>query len=395
VSAANSFSASLLVPAVDAARRALSHVDEDEIPARIRVVAKRSGKLPAPLALSLIAELDRNSWLRELALGELDTESQPGEGSASSEFLRREPGWEERLATITEQSQSELEERSSRRLTEELAAAKLEIERLRRQLRKAKRPTAQGPEKKPPPDADGARDRAKVEATLSSTKKALAASEAVGEELSNRVSELQLRVETLLRRRPEKSAPRAASGGSIRPGPVELARDLDIRLHALSVPPLGVTAFPPPSSRDPSEPPSIPSGIRPDRAEAIEWLLSHPGPLTVAVDGWNLAFQFKNPPGRKERAQVEAAVGRLSHKSAGQRKLLVLFDSRFDVEGAHPGTHPEVEVRFPASADEALIELAGENGALVVITSDRQVREETGHAGAIGLWGEALIDWIR
>jgi rRNA-processing protein FCF1 len=54
-----------------------------------------------------------------------------------------------------------------------------------------------------------------------------------------------------------------------------------------------------------------------------------------------------------------------------------------------------VEVRFPASADEALIELAGESGSLVVITSDRRVREEAGQAGAIGLWGEALIDWLR
>jgi hypothetical protein len=395
VSAANSFSTSLLVPALDAARRALSHLDEEAIPARIRVVAKRSGKLPAPLALSLIAELDRNSWLRELALDELATKPQPGEGSASSEFLRREPGWEERLAAITEQSQSELEARSSLRLAEELRAARLEIERLRRQLRKANRPTAEGPKKKPLPVGDGARDRANLRAALSSTTKALAATEAVRAELSNRVSELQIRVETLLQRRPEKSAPRTASGGSIRREPVELARDLDIRLRSLSMSPLGVTAPAPPSATDASGPPSIPSGIRPDKAEAIEWLLSHPGQLTVAVDGWNLAFQFKNPPGKKERAQVEAAVGRLSHKAAGQRKLLVLFDSRFDTEGTHPGTHPDVEVRFPASADEALIELAGQSGSLVVITSDRRVREEAGRAGAIGLWGEALLDWLR
>lgn len=395
MSAANSFSTSLLVPALDAARRALSHLDEDAIPARIRVVAKRSGKLPAPLALSLIAELDRNSWLRELALDELATKPQPREGSASLEFLRREPGWEKRLATITEQSQSEFEERSSLRLAEELRAAKLEIERLRRQVRKATRPAAESPQKKSLPVADGARDRADLKAALSSTKKALAASETVRAELSNRVSELQLRVETLLQRRPQKSAPRTAPGGSIRREPVELARDLDIRLHSWSMAPLGVSAPAPPSVTGPSELPSIPSGIRPDKAEAIEWLLSHPGPLTVAVDGWNLAFQFKNPPGRKERAQVEAAVGRLSHKAAGQRKLLVLFDSRFDTEGTHPGMHPDVEVRFPASADEALIELAGKSRSLVVITSDRRVREEAGQAGALGLWGEALLDWLR
>jgi rRNA-processing protein FCF1 len=54
-----------------------------------------------------------------------------------------------------------------------------------------------------------------------------------------------------------------------------------------------------------------------------------------------------------------------------------------------------VEVSFPASADEALIELAGQQANLVVITSDRRVREEAGRRGAVGLWGEALIDWLQ
>jgi hypothetical protein len=343
-----------------------------------------------------VAELDRNSWLRGLALAELSTDAQSDQGSASSEFLRREPGWEQRLANITEDFQSKVEERSGRHLAEDLAAAKLEIERLRRQLRKARRPTVAAAVKEPPPiEVDGAPDRAKLEATLSSTKKALASSEEVRGELATKVSELQTRIETLLRRRPEKSAPRTTSGGGIRRGPVELARDLDMRLHALRVPPIEIAAPGPPSLTDQSALPSIPSGVRPDKAEAIDWLVSHPGPLTVAVDGWNLAFHLKNPPGRKERLQVEAAVGRLSHKAAGQRRLLVLFDSRFDVAGNHPGTHPEVEVRFPASADEALIELAAEGGPLVVISSDRRVREEAGRSGAIGLWSEALIDWLR
>jgi rRNA-processing protein FCF1 len=74
---------------------------------------------------------------------------------------------------------------------------------------------------------------------------------------------------------------------------------------------------------------------------------------------------------------------------------LVLFDSRFDLPGTYASTHPQVEVSFPASADEALIELAGQQANLVVITSDRRVREEAGRRGAVGLWGEALIDWLQ
>lgn len=360
------------------------------------MVAKRSGKLPAPLALSLIDELDRNPWLRELALGEW-TGGEPsgtGEGSASEEFLRRKPGWEERLALITEEAQRTLEENSSRRLEVELRAAREEIQSLRRQLRQADRPPAPNAPKKPRP-TEGERHREKLKATLSSTEKALAASETAREKLLSEVALLQQRLEDLLRRRAARSAPPTPLPGGLRREPVELARDLDARLQALSVSPIGTTTPPIQTGMDRPEPFSIPTGIRPDSAAAIDWLLSYPHPLTVAVDGWNLAFQFKNPPGKKERGRVEAAVGRLSHKAAGKRRLLVLFDSRFDLAGAHPGTHPNVEVRFPASADEFLIELARAEPSLVVITSDRRVREEAERFGAIGLWGEALVDWLR
>ena len=388
----------MLQAAIAATRQALRRLEEDEIPARVRAVAKRSGKLPAPLASSLIAELDRNGWLREIALEELEADRLDTEkGEASVEFLRREAGWEERLAALAEETQSRLDEKSWHRLEQELEAARREVESLRRQLRRAGRLAGQAAQakKEPEPTASGGRDLQKLRATLSSTEKALAVSEAARQELLTEIRQLQERVETLLRRRPDKASPRPAPAGGMRRGPIELARDLDARLHALSVPP-GRTA-PPPSfpEAEPSGPPSIPTGVRPDTAAAIEWLLSYPQPLTVAVDGWNLAFQLKNPPGRKERGLLEAAVGRLSHRSAGKRRLLVLFDSRFDVTGTYPGTHPEVEVQFPASADEALIKLAGEVPSLVVITSDRRVREEASRAGAIGLWGEALVDWLR
>ena len=32
---------------------------------------------------------------------------------------------------------------------------------------------------------------------------------------------------------------------------------------------------------------------------------------------------------------------------------------------------------------------------LVVITSDRRVREAVEKAGAVGLWSEALIEWLK
>jgi hypothetical protein len=48
-----------------------------------------------------------------------------------------------------------------------------------------------------------------------------------------------------------------------------------------------------------------------------------------------------------------------------------------------------------ASADEEIISLAGQVPGLVVITSDRRVREEAEARGAIGLWSEALVDWLE
>ncbi|HJU80863.1 MAG TPA: hypothetical protein VJ796_03850 [Acidimicrobiia bacterium] len=394
MSAANSFSPALLGGAVVATRRALRRLEEEEIPARVRVVAKRSGKLPAPLASSLISELDRNEWLRKLALEELGDADGVGSEMASIEFLRREPGWEDRLTALAKEAETAIAEESHRLISDKLAAAKEEIQSLRRQLRKTGRQTGQAPTKKAE-SADRELEIRKLRTTLRSTQKELAASEAAREGLMSEVAQLQERLDTLLRRRSGRSAPPTTSAAGMRRGPLDLARDLDARLHAWSLAPAGGPPPPPAPEKDPSRPPSIPIGVRPDTAGAIEWLLSYPRPLTVAVDGWNLAFQLKNPPGRKERSQVEAAVGRLSHRSVGKRKLLVLFDSRFDVAGPYRGTHPHVEVRFPGSADEALIELAETESSLVVITSDRRVREEAGRLGAIGLWGEALVDWLK
>ena len=56
----------------------------------------------------------------------------------------------------------------------------------------------------------------------------------------------------------------------------------------------------------------------------------------------------------------------------------------------------KVLVEFVASADEELIKMAKRDATgLVVITSDRRVREAAEKAGAVGLWSEALIEWLK
>jgi hypothetical protein len=56
----------------------------------------------------------------------------------------------------------------------------------------------------------------------------------------------------------------------------------------------------------------------------------------------------------------------------------------------------DVVVTFVASADEELIKMAQRDSTgMVVITSDRRVREAVEEAGAVGLWSEALIEWLK
>ena len=79
--------------------------------------------------------------------------------------------------------------------------------------------------------------------------------------------------------------------------------------------------------------------------------------------------------------------------SSGKRLVTAVFDSS---QVGESFSADEVVVTFVGSADEELIEMANRGATrMVVITSDRRVREAVEKAGAVGLWSEALIDWLR
>jgi hypothetical protein len=137
---------------------------------------------------------------------------------------------------------------------------------------------------------------------------------------------------------------------------------------------------------------ALPAAVRPDHAESIYWLIDLPETAIVAIDGWNAAHQLKSPPGAAERDRVIEAARRIAIASRGRRSVLVVFDSR---QGTDSFSTKELEVKFVPSADDELINQARAAPAgLIVITSDRRVREAVEQAGAVGLWSEALIDWI-
>jgi hypothetical protein len=137
----------------------------------------------------------------------------------------------------------------------------------------------------------------------------------------------------------------------------------------------------------------LPTGVRPDHAEAIDWLTSVPTAVRVAIDGWNAAHQLASPPTAAERDRIVEAARRLDLASRGPRRIQVVFDSSDLIDQR---TTKHYEVLFVPSADEQLIAEARENPVgLVLITSDRRVRETAEAAGAVGLWSEALVDWLK
>jgi hypothetical protein len=172
--------------------------------------------------------------------------------------------------------------------------------------------------------------------------------------------------------------------------PLELARHLDDLVAAGAVLPVE-TVSPEGALRSGSI--RLPQGLAPDRAEAIYWLIDQPAALMVAIDGWNAAHMLVSPPDLEARSRIVEAGRRLAVASVGKRRVIVMFDSR---EGNEHHRYPEVEVTFVDSADEGILELARTTTApLVVVTSDRRVREGAEAAGAVGLWSQALIDWLQ
>ncbi len=89
----------VLSAAIDAARSLLRDLDEKEIPAGLsRVASYQGGRLPPPLAVRLLKELDDNVWLRSKVVEQLDDKCD----HPSSLFLRRPAGWWVELAAVGE-----------------------------------------------------------------------------------------------------------------------------------------------------------------------------------------------------------------------------------------------------------------------------------------------------
>ena len=391
--------AALLLPALEAARRALRQMRDKDIPPALRNVAARSGRLPPPLAQRLLQVLDGSEWLRAESVAawqDIDPEDPDAKRRASAVFLQRPDGWEALVRHLADESAEAAAIRTGRKLEENLARAERRVERLEALLSDSEERARQ---------SEGSlAERLREQADRLGRSKSRELLEL--EQLQRTAADLEERLAEVIAERDDlakslSSPPRGSVAppplpSAHRPGawelgsPLELARHLDDLASAGAVSPVAIST---PGDAIHSGSIKLPQGLAPDSAEAIYWLLAQPAALMVAIDGWNAAHMLTSPPDLEARSRIVEAGRRLAIASVGKRRVIVMFDSR---EGNEHHRYLEVEVRFVDSADEGILDLARTTTApLVVVTSDRRVREGAEAAGAVGLWSQALVDWLQ
>ncbi len=391
-----------LEPVIGATRSYLADLEADEIPASLRKVAQSSARsLPPPLGRRVIEILDADDVLRAAVLeegGELP--------DAARAFLEREPGWWEPIAVaFGEEASSEAVQR---------------VERLERRIRQLESFVAKAKERaaearaattKARADAklevDAARSRLKDLSAADRAKDAADAANVVRleqqvAELDSAVAEMNTLVdaqrERLRRLRRKRSTPSDRGSGSLPTDPLAMARALD---HQMGIASRAVAAERRATEGVPSRPQefALPAGVSPDSPAALRWLQSAPA-ATVIVDGYNVLFRSTGAGAASgaARSRLETALRRFHVQSANHHSVIVVYDSTLSGDGETRSKAKGLEIRFaPADrlADEEIADLTMEiAGPVVVVSSDREVRETAGEANAVALWSEALLPLV-
>lgn len=393
----------LLAPVLEAARGVLRDLEPEEIPASVRKVAKDSGRrLTPPYARSLFYEIDENAWLRDKVtdvLVEADPKSGEPRLAAAGLFLHRPDDWEQRLLALNadrEQSQMGTEvaalEQAMERMKSALEASKEKERSARATLAEARR-TAEKRVKEARIAAEAARTAAAP--SSADLERELLKARAEVDRLRTDLVEADGRIESLKHmllkeRRAERAGDDDGSPQIWRTGdPLEMAKMLDEVMVAMR--PRSADAD---VKGDKPLPLVVPDGIRPDQVDAIRWMLQQERPVTLVVDGYNVSFQldesrFSTP---ELREQVRDGLIRLRRLAKGPLPIVLVFDSN-EEEATIPGP---VETRFVRSADDEVVRLAAAlPGDVIVVSTDRDVRERAEYNGAIALWSESFVGWMR
>ena len=395
--------ASLLAGAITAGRATLRDLEPPEVPSSLqRVAAYQGGSLPPPLAARLLAEIDNNDWLRDKVL-----ESWDGEPSDPSRlFLERPKGWWVDLADAggaasggREQARLDELAKKLRRAETKLGAAfekaadykKALADEKRRGKEKAESVRRAAEARFAAESAESAENRARVVAT----QQRLQLLEQEHQELAEAFNTLRARLARARRSRLEGPV---AQGGSLSmpSDPVKLGRLLDLQTASFGRNP-GAAVVP---DQDKADPLTLDPGVRPDSSDAIRWLLNLDEAVVVVVDGYNAQFHIDRgdfTSGAARRKLIDA-LKRLRTSATIKHRVVVVYDSTLPGERVARSSVAGVEIRFAEKeriADEEIVEMADSLDRVVVISSDREVREGSDDTGAVVLWSEALAAWLE
>lgn len=403
----------LLQPAFKAVRKALRDLDPEDVPAVLRKIAGQSGRrLPPPLARKLAERLDEDDWLRGKAAeagADLDPESPDPARAVSALFLLRPDGWEERAREAAEHRTAGVQQglvanlqRTVADLEQQLEAAK-EKERVVRQRAQ---------------EAEVGAER-KSQAARAAVETARAEERAASRDLQNAhrrlaerherlVSDLEeagdhiatLRDELLRARRAGKDASKSTGPQvwGVR-DPLEIARLLDEIVEAVR--PDAVATAPEAIEEEQPATFAFPPGMSPEGKDAVSWLVSYQEPFSLIVDGYNVTFlldeeSFTEPAARE---RLNEGLARFRRAASAPTQVIVVYDSA-QSGGVSSSVGPGgIEVRFTEAglaADDDILSLAGAAaGRVAVISTDRRVREGAEETGALGLWSQAMVEWIE
>jgi predicted RNA-binding protein with PIN domain len=389
---------------VAAGRTTLRELEARQVPSSLqRVAAYTGGGLPPPLAASLLAEIERNDWFREKVVENWEGDA----GSPSGLFLTRPEGWWMEVAAAVAESASgrdeaqidELRKRLAR-LEERLQKATDRVGEQRKELEAEKRLAREL--------VDSA--RASVEAKYQGEIAELATLRAETTDLATRLAELESEHRELqeafaalrarfarARRFRVEDSSAAGTTRSLPSDPVKLARLLDLQTASFGRTPQSQRPHRPEAG---TKPLVLDSGIRPDSADAIRWLLGLPDPVTVLVDGYNAQFYIDRSDftSGAARRKLVGALRRLRDTGVAKHRIVAVFDSTLPGERVSRSSLGGVEIRFTeqdAIADEEIVDMAEDLDRVVVISSDREVREGSEGNGAVVLWSEALAEWLE
>lgn len=385
----------LLFDAVEAGRAALSERDERDVPAKLRAVAASSSRtLPPPMARRLLAEVEADPALRDEAAEALHESA----GRASVLFLARPEGWEQEYEQLVTEHRSDVEERAASREDRRMADLERELKAARAKARDAVKRAEAVEAKAEARIADSRRDIKKAGKAASKRAAALEAelmrSETRRRELADELTELRAELGSLRAQRRKRDE--AQSPGPERPSigsdPVSLARALDHLLVRAQQDHEPIEAM-----ESAGDALSLPAGISPDRADAVEWLLASGVPQIWVVDGHNLAHRldparFTDP---ELRVQIAEAFSRLRRQSFGPMRAVIVFDTGAPV-GDSVQAAPGVDIIFAGDADAEVVRLAGLHGRnAVIVSSDGEVRHGAEAAGAMVIWSDAVVEFLR